>query len=712
MKKTLLHLTRFLISTLTLIAILIYTTQYVTGIKLTKLNLQISNIDPRAWQIQDLNMHTEYGDILVHNAIYSDQKEIIEELTFIPNKIPFHVKFENITVDFKHQIIIATWQNHSIKAQKIGTNHWSIQIDKQAYYMKKSDENIILTSQDNQIIILYQTQNHKQDAYIDLSFLHGIHGKIFWHSNNKAHEIYSMGIQSPWCSVKNSSIKYIALNDNWSIKINQLKCLDLLELSAQGIYSDSATSIHVTSNLGDLHSYKTQGHWKESLASTWRINNNCIEHQSKHKICIQPNTTDYLEISGPFSLSTRPWVGILAHISLDGQYMVKINRSKDPINIKLIDLKGDLDHLAKLFLMRVSYIIDDGQIEMLGSLDKLHGSGKLFSKQGNVDLETTWDAGKSGLDLFIRSNNIHISDNHNFLNSKINLNLFLSALTQLSGNINISNGNLEIKPMMNVQTLHEDVYIVGETEKPKFAVDLNIETDKPVKINGMGLTGDLSGWLNIHADNNIEQAISGILHINPAVFRLYGREIILDDVQISWLKHTWDSAHIDILAHRKINTSITRPLQVDLSIQGPIDSPDVHLSSNQANVTQLQMLSMLFSRSTTTNHKEDADIIESLKNNPGQRSLLQLLAMVDRLERRLGLDLFEISGMGESINSNIPHHVTFGKLLHPKVMLKYSMSLNSNESNHLTLDYNVMPHLNLELDTDRENAGIYLLYEK
>lgn len=52
-----------------------------------------------------------------------------------------------------------------------------------------------------------------------------------------------------------------------------------------------------------------------------------------------------------------------------------------------------------------------------------------------------------------------------------------------------------------------------------------------------------------------------------------------------------------------------------------------------------------------------------------------------------------------------------GKQIHPKILLKYTVNLDYDTRNQISLSYNIRDHINIEMSTDRETTGLYLLYE-
>lgn len=719
---------RFLLSCFLIITVALVYISRSYHIEILKFTPDLSSINPSHWGISHLQVNSPYGPISIGNIYWRQDRIAIDHLRLHPiiseigSLVPLEI--HNISLSPSPQMTIqAHWHNHPIRAEYRPRENnqatWRLHIDQLAYNMTLQTDRIRITHGDEHIPILsIHKHGSTHRGRLDLSCLEGFQGKLVWNQNHQTQSLQAKNIHTPWCSIEQAEIRQTFSTDNWDLNVKELNCADILTIpNAQAMRTDASTQVHVVSNLGNLHASIDQNNqWQEMEKSQFRIEtspHSCLIHQDGHRLCAFPDSEHYLRATGPFSSNTRPWKGMLVHIGLEGDYdiAIKSNELHAPLSIHLNGLKGDLDHLAKVFFMRIRYQFDDGHIHLHGSLNDLQGEGVLHSPQGSVNINALWRSMDEGLQLDLNAPLLKFTNGENNLKGQIDISLYLASLTRLTGNINIHGGSLLLKPMSNVTTLHEDVHIVGESDAPKFAISLGIRIQDKLKVHGMGIHGQLEGWLNIMADSNIEQSILGELNMTPASFRVFGREIILDDVQINWLNQSWNKANIDILAHKKVNANLSRPLKVDLSIEGPWDQPMVQLNSNQSSVSELQILSHLFSRSITSDPAEDAAIIEAVKNNPGHSSLLKLLSMVDRIERGLGLDLFEIGGIDESMQTSMPNQLTVGKLIHPKLMLKYKMSLDSTARNHITLDYNVYPHINIELDTDQQDAGIYLLYE-
>lgn len=719
---------QWLLSIFLCLTLLLATLKVITGLHVHRFKPDLMHLNPKDWGLYVLDVSTPYGRFSAKKVYWNNQNLTMKKVRFhtslsIASLLP--LELQNISITFTPDVSAsAYWGQHHFQATKLNPNDdyktWALHIDDQNYLLKIQRDQIELTQENKQAPMLsLKKEGATYDGFLDLSFLDGFQGRIHWRSDALSKNLYADSIISPACSLQQGRIQQLKYMDlSWHLALNRLKCIDLVDIkTVKGIYSEAMTELHVHSNLGNLHTQTdSSGQWHETEPSQWHIESlpkPCLTHIDGHRLCLFPDSEHLFQASGPFSANTRPWKAMLVHIGLEGKYdvAVKSDSTHHPLSIKLSQLKGDLDQLARVFFMRVRYLIEGGEINLEGSLDEMQGEGALHSSQGDISLKLLWQSTQEGLNIDLSSPRLHVEDGDSHLDADMKLNLWVGSLTRLTGMLRILNGQLQIKPISNVETLHEDVQFSGEAAVPRFAVALSIRIQERLAIQGMGINGQLGGWLDILADSHIEQSIRGEINLNPAQFRVFGREMILDNFQVSWLNQGWNKAKIDIVAHRKINSNISNPLKVELSINGPLDQPHVQLTSNQRSINELQMLSHLFSRSITSDPKADAAIIDAMKNNPGQRSLLNLLAMVDRIERGLGLDLFEIGGMSESVNTSMPHHLTVGKLLHPKLMLKYKMSLDSSARNHITLDYNIFPHINLELDTDQEDAGVYLLYE-
>lgn len=728
--NTFLFCLRSILSMALIATILLAMIHFATGIRLHRLTPDLSCGHLSCWGIKYLHVSMSYGHATLENLYWKQSQITIEHIRLQPHiphiGTPLPIDIDDLSISIKPTVVLsATIHGYNFYAEnkKENTyNEWQISTDNENYLLHIAKQQATITTlKSQQQILTAQLDKKGYQGQLDLSFITGFQGQINWLKNGDVTKINAQDIETPWCSLQQASLSDTQTTHQ-TLSIHNLKCSDIIDITNfSANHNQIFSEIHFESNIGNLHARsehsptKNDNTWHEIGPSQWHINSEtiCITHIQGHQLCLFPDKENYFRASGPFESSTRPWPGMLAHIGLEGRYNVTINSklSENPFHITLSELKGDLDHLAKVFFMRIRYLFQDGNIHLEGSLDGLQGEGELRSTQGNVRIKALWESIEEGLKIDIISDLLRLTDRDNHLEGKVDLSLWIATLTRLTGNVDILNGKLYIKPMIDVETLHEDVQIAGMGNMPRFAMALDIQLLNKIAIRGMGLNGQVSGWIDILSNAKIEQSIQGELNVHPAQFRVFGREIIFDNIQINWSNQGWDKANIDILAHRKIASSLSRPLKVDLSINGPWDTPNVQLSSNLSSVNELQILSHLFARSVTSNPKEDQAIIEAVQNNPGQKSLLKLLQMVDGIERGLGLDLFEVGGMEESAHSSMPQNLTVGKLLHPKIMLKYKMSLDSSARNHITLDYNIFPHINIELDTDQQDAGVYLLYE-
>lgn len=719
---TLFTISRTLASVMLWLTAIIFGIGYVYNVTIEQFSLSIHTLSPLHWQVKHLKMHTSYGILHMKNLSFPESHTIhIEQLsytayiaeTYLPT-----VHINDITMDRDPLLsITGNIMDHTfiIHRNNPSTGLWDITIDETAIALSVQKSTITAYQLHHTTPFLSITRHDRgYHGTIDISSFTGYKGHITIDKNT----ILAHDITTPWGSIEKLSLHNIA-------------DLHAMTVTLSGMYSDwlnipqlifdRSTEPHILiqSSIGALEaSLDENGVWHHSDNSDWHIHTHatqlCLIRNDNHQVCIHPSEKHYLSFKGPFTLNSKPWKGMLAHVALDGQYNGYLSNDpqEKPLHIHLDTLTGNLDHLAVTFFMRIAYPIEHGSIDIVGGLDGLHGEGTLSSSQGTIHINASLLPDNTGLHLHLISDKIHTYDATNALSGAIDLNIGIGSLVSIHGMIDIDEGHLHVTPMAHIDLLHEDVHIQGEDPPIRYALGLDIKIRKRLPISCLGIYGNVGGWLNIKVDSQSEQRINGVIDIDQASFHVYGREITLDDFRIHWLNQPLSHATIDILAHRNIYADISRPLYVQLSVNGQWDNPYVSLTSNQPSVNDIQILSYLFSRAITTNPKDDTAIVEALSANPGQKSLLNLLAMVDGIERGLGLDLFEIHGINQTFDTTLPHQFVIGKLLHPKIMLKYKMSFDSGTRNHITVDYNILPHVSLQIDTDQEDAGVYLLYER
>ena len=720
MKKIVFNLSRYLITIMLWTTAAIFLVGSYFHITIQQCSFAVETSSPFLFRITRLKTQTPYGDFEFKNIHITKKNTLnIDELSYTPI-----LEKTSLPTIHLEEIVFAIHPSVTVQAQLYGypirltqatetsRSRWNIYLDTHHFTLEHTTDTLSIYGGSPTPCVSISTLHNASQGQLSLDCMSGHSGHIYF----DAHHVSGSDIITPWGSVEKLLLK-ISPTHGLHAMASKIHT-PWLNIDAFVFNKNSSTTtLLLDSNAGHVHAKRLADNtWWHSEDSQWQIRQNtsslCATHTHGHTLCYLPQDVHYLTFQGPFVINSKAWKGMLAHIGLSGTYTGYLTREaqQDPLHIKLQDLQGELDHLAITFFMRIAYHIEHGTIELTGSSKGLTGHGHLSSPQGSLQL-TTQIPDLSAVNLHLQGSHLTFTDQLNSLQGAVNLDLHLGALTQITGTIDIDSGKLFVKPMQHVELLHEDVHIYGETTPLRYALGLDIKVKNRIPIACMGILGQLGGWLKLKMDSQSEQRISGVLDVEQAVFRVYGREMTLDDVRIHWLNDPWDKATLDILAHRTVYSNISRPLHVNLSINGPWENPKVSLSSNQPQTNDIQILSYLFSRSHRINTSQDAAIVETLSAHPGQKELLNLLAMVDSIERGLGLDLLEISGINEKVDTTLPNQFVFGKLLHPKIMLKYKVSLDSAARNHITIDYNILPHLNLQIDTDQEDAGVYLLYE-
>lgn len=433
----------------------------------------------------------------------------------------------------------------------------------------------------------------------------------------------------------------------------------------------------------------------------------CLQNQ-EHRLCLSPE--GLLKAQGPFQTSLGFIKNLLTDIKLAGTYHFSWDiRKPQALTLDLRKLRGELNHLAPGFWMDLRYLITQGQLHITGEGQHFQGQGEWLSPQGKVKIDATWR--DQALRLQLRSPHLRFQEGSNQLAGDVDLTLSWSESIRLQGRVGIHEGQLGMDAILSTELLHEDVLLPGNPQLPRYELDLDVAFKKRIPFKSLGLQGQLGGAFHLHNSSNFGQRVRGSLDLQPAIFRVFGRELMFNDCRIFWSDAAWEEGKLRMSAHRHMSNELSRSAQIQMDIYGPIEHPEVFISSHPQGLSELQIISYLFSRSGRSNPQEDAELITSLEAIPGQKGLLRLLAMIDRIERGLGLDLFEV-GIDRSLESSVPQQFTLGKMLHPKLLVKYTLNFDREEHNHLTLRYALRPHLSLEVATNQQDTGLYLLYER
>ncbi len=301
----------------------------------------------------------------------------------------------------------------------------------------------------------------------------------------------------------------------------------------------------------------------------------------------------------------------------------------------------------------------------------------------------------------------------------------------LSGEIDIPYAR--ITPSLSDSTidLPDDVVIINQdnsiTQKT-FGYVINAKLGKDVKLDLLGLTGNITGGIRIAAPAHQMARADGTLKIINGKYQAYGQDLVINKGEINYTGGLLKNPNINLTATRrfKVNSSnfqglgfdafsdFDNYLTVGLRANGSLQSPNVTLFSNPPSNNQADILSMLLlGRPISKVNDSDSamlfDAISSLNIGSGNGP-----SITKQLSNALGVDALSIEddSLTDAPQTGDPYERTalvVSKSLSPKLSLHYSIGLLTGTS-ILRIRFKLGKKWTLQTETDGQSNGIDVLY--
>jgi translocation and assembly module TamB len=341
----------------------------------------------------------------------------------------------------------------------------------------------------------------------------------------------------------------------------------------------------------------------------------------------------------------------------------------------------------------------EGDTVSIEQLEIRAGSGRLTAR-GSLPLQAT-----AGTSLTWNAENFRVLD-------RPDLRLVLSGdgRADMAGDVLAVRGALRVdrgyfeSPQRRLPNLGEDVVIVGRpasaparrTDIP-LKIDLQIDLGDDLQVRMLGLSGELTGQVQLQTSEAGELRVYGRVETVDASYRAYGQDLQVDPGVLIF-DGPLDNPTLEIRAWRR-----NQPVEAGVQIAGAAQSPRVSLLS-EPQVPEGERLSWLV-LGRAPGDAEGADI-----------ALLQaaagaLLAGRDaqplnqRIAGALGLDELALRGSRE-IESRV---VALGKRLADDLYVTYEQGIGAAAEHLVRLDYTLTRRISLRAQTGTA-TGVGIFY--
>ncbi len=270
-----------------------------------------------------------------------------------------------------------------------------------------------------------------------------------------------------------------------------------------------------------------------------------------------------------------------------------------------------------------------------------------------------------------------------------------------NGEVSVISGIIDLDEAAATSTLSADEIVDGKKTNDKVNpvnqhINVKVMLGDNIEIKGMGISGKLSGNLNLSNinTNNILVA-DGEIVINNGRYAAYGQELSIDEGRIIYNKVSLNNPTLSLTT-----TRIVDDITVGLRVRGYLSSLDITLFSS-SNLPQEEILSyIVFGRP-----------LNSLTSGEGQDLIGAATALgirksgflTDKLATMFGLDQLALSG---STTQNAS--IVVGKYINPKLYLSYGLGIIDKIST-AKLNYKLSNKFSLEAERSLE-TGVDIFY--
>jgi len=249
----------------------------------------------------------------------------------------------------------------------------------------------------------------------------------------------------------------------------------------------------------------------------------------------------------------------------------------------------------------------------------------------------------------------------------ININVTDNSIG-VTGTLGISDTTINLGELRELVTLSDDVVIkdaiVQERRESSLETTVQINFGERINIQGQGLTGQLSGKLDVYTSNRGELLGKGEVAIIDGKFSAYGQSLVIEEGKLLFQGNRLNNPELRITAVRRIDETIT----VGLRITGYATNPLLTLFSTPALGDDEILAYIVFGRPLASlTSGEGTDLIGAATTMGLQNSGF----LTRSLSSTFGLDSLQFTSDASGEHAS----VVIGKYLTPKLYLSYMMGV-------------------------------------
>lgn len=278
--------------------------------------------------------------------------------------------------------------------------------------------------------------------------------------------------------------------------------------------------------------------------------------------------------------------------------------------------------------------------------------------------------------------------------------------TIVKGDIRIDKAMLKSIASSAEESLSDDVIIISGEQHNKpiyqntFNYDLTITDLNNASINLYGLTGNLNGQLKLSGDLNNPPRASGSIQVENGKYQAYGQNLSVNTGKLIFSGGSIMSPGINLSASRQLNTfgfseqennnsllqsSLNSGIQAGIKLTGLLKNPKVSFFSNQNNLSQSEIFSLLVLGKSTLGQGLDAadgKVLLGVLSNTTLGNQTANHNLFHDLQKFISLDDLsfesESSYDKENNTSSDETFMVLGKQLSPRLFVQYGVGFGDD----------------------------------
>jgi translocation and assembly module TamB len=276
---------------------------------------------------------------------------------------------------------------------------------------------------------------------------------------------------------------------------------------------------------------------------------------------------------------------------------------------------------------------------------------------------------------------------------------FDGDLLRIEGELTVDTADIQLGEADRVVKVSPDVvYADSAAAQPEMAIDarVRVSLDGPVRVEGFGFSGQLSGSVLVAEQPDEPTSGSGELVVETGKYSAFGQTLTIEKGRLIFAGGPIDNPGLDIVATRS-----TEDVKAGMQVTGTAQTPLVTLFSEPPLPQDRIAVILATGGALQSKGESDGNILESAQSKLGIKGANVL---VRRIAAELDLEEARIESGGSLQEASL----LAGKYLSPRLYVKYGLSL-VDPLRLLQLRYMLSSKWTLVAETGEER-GIDLLY--